>query len=326
MATTNSHDDTHNNANDTIEIPIVDLPSHLRCHSTPLSGRTITTRIKINKGSTAFTEVPFAHSIHFAARQSTCDTCFAQCDVNTLEYECEEGCGIHYCSELCKQKGSARHMRICHLIQQTNNRTKKNARFMNESLSLLISLSSNTQPLDRVTNMMMDGTKKGCRDTKKAESNFRALQHNIDKEGKELEPQHGSYAAALSVKNLNGIGLYNVYGDEVAVSICPALAMVNHSCKPNCQQITYNGSCRLRALRDIHIGEELSYSYMSLEGSDIERKANITDNWKFVCQCYRCKGGECIEFDAMHTCYCGSVCYEVERTTGECVCNLGVVK
>ena len=101
MATTNSHDDAHNNANDTIEI---DLPSHLRCHSTPLSGRTITTRIKINKGSTAFTEVPFAHSIHFAARQSTCDTCFAQCDVNTLEYECEEGCGIHYCSKLCKQK------------------------------------------------------------------------------------------------------------------------------------------------------------------------------------------------------------------------------
>ena len=57
MATTNSHDDTHNNANDTIEITIVDLSSHLRCHSTPLSGRTITTRIKINKGSTAFTEV-----------------------------------------------------------------------------------------------------------------------------------------------------------------------------------------------------------------------------------------------------------------------------
>eukprot|EP00548_Thalassiothrix_antarctica_P018316 CAMPEP_0194191444 /NCGR_PEP_ID=MMETSP0154-20130528/66826_1 /TAXON_ID=1049557 /ORGANISM="Thalassiothrix antarctica, Strain L6-D1" /LENGTH=149 /DNA_ID=CAMNT_0038914097 /DNA_START=269 /DNA_END=715 /DNA_ORIENTATION=- len=149
---------------------------------------------------------------------------------------------------------------------------------MNESLALLIALSSNTRPLKQVMDMMTDDTKKGCRDTARAESKFRALVHNVEKEGKVLE-QPGTYAAALSIKNLNGIGLYNAYGEEVSVAICPAFAMVNHSCLPNCQQITHDGSCQLRALRDIAIGEELSYSYISLEGTKIEQKKAIVDNW-----------------------------------------------
>ena len=324
---------TENNNDNTIEIPIPELPTHLRCHSTPHSGRTITTRIKIAKGTAAFTEVPFAHSIHFSARKSMCDNCFAQCNddndddsSNHLEYECDGRCGVHYCTASCKEQGLIRHVRICHLIQQTNDKkTNKNSQLMNESIALLISLSSASQPLQNVMSMMMDNsTKKVLRDTAKAESKFRALSHNFEKEGKVLESR-GAYAAALSVKNLNGIGIYNAYGTEVAVTLCPTLAMVNHSCYPNTQQITDNGSCRLRALRDIDIGEELSYSYVSLEGSDVDRKTAITDNWRFVCKCHRCLGGECSEFDARHTCYCGAVCYEADRTSGECVCNHGRV-
>mmetsp|Transcript_27016 Transcript_27016/g.57884 ORF Transcript_27016/g.57884 Transcript_27016/m.57884 type:complete len:337 (+) Transcript_27016:281-1291(+) len=311
----------------TIEISIPGLPSHLRCHSTSLAGRTITTRIPLAKGSTTFKEIPFAHSVHYSARGTTCDSCFAQCNdaessTHYFEHECGGGCGVHYCSESCCNQSLARHRRICHLIRQTNGKTN-NARLMNESLALLISLSSNSQPLEEVMDMMADISKKGCRDTARAESKFRELVHCAEKEGMELEPP-GTYAAALSVKILNAIGLYNGYGEEVAVAICPLLALVNHSCRPNCQQISNDGSCRLRALRDIAIGEELSYSYMSLEGSELERKDAIEDNWKFTCRCHRCKGGDCREFDAEHTCYCGAVCYEVDRTLGECVCNNGV--
>lgn len=333
---------------DVDETHIRNLPSHLRCHITPQSGRTITTRVPIQKGTTFFQEQPFAHAIHFLPRKSTCDNCFAQLapsdivyfdDSNTtpsisssqqtaLEFPCKEGCGVHYCTEACREQSFMRHARICHLIQQTNDTTtngKKHARYMNEALSLLIALSSNPRPLEEVMIMMVDDyTKKGDRDTARAEREFRALVHCLETEGKILEAP-GAYAAALSIKNLNGIGIYNAYGEEVAVALCPVLAMVNHSCAPNCQQFTQDGSCQLRALRDIDVGEELNYSYISLDSTDSERKTAIEENWKFTCKCYRCAGGDCQTFDAAHTCYCGAVCYDVDRTSGECVCNTGKV-
>mmetsp|Transcript_20889 Transcript_20889/g.38327 ORF Transcript_20889/g.38327 Transcript_20889/m.38327 type:complete len:333 (-) Transcript_20889:17-1015(-) len=303
------------------EITIPGLPSHLRCHSTPSSGRTVSTRIDLRKGSTALREVPFAHAIHYAARGTTCDACFAQCDDSPgtgglLRYACDGGCGVRYCTEPCRRQSLPRHERACHLIRQTNGKNG-HSRLMNESLSLLIALSSNDRPLRGVMGMMMeDGTKKDRRDTARAETNFRALAHG----DVELE-RPGAYAAALGVKKLNAFGIFNSHGDEVAYALCPALAMVNHSCLPNCQQISDGGSCRLRALRDIEAGEELSYSYVSLEGTDVERKGAIVDNWEFICRCHRCRGGDCSAFDVAHVCYCGAVCYEVDRTQSDCVCN-----
>ena len=312
-----------NNTDKEVEAKIPDLPSHLRCHSTVNSGRTITTRIPLSKGSTAFREVPFAHSIHFTARRFTCDSCFAQCDadVSELQCKCSNGCGVYYCSDRCLANGSERHARICHLIRQTNGKTK-NAKLMNESLSLLISLSSNVEALEGVMGMLADETKKGRRDTAKAENVFRSLSHDVSLEGRALENE-GAYAAALSVRKLNAIGIYNMHGEEVAFCLFPALAMVNHSCVPNCQQIIHNGSCQLRALRDIEADEELSFSYVALntEATGLDSSDVIEDQWEFTCTCPRCKGGDCSDFDRKHVCYCGSVCYEVDRTLGWCICN-----
>jgi hypothetical protein len=204
---------------------------------------------------------------------------------------------------------------VCHLIQQTNQ--LRNATLMNQSLALLISLSSNPQPLKGVINLLIDSSKQAIRNGVKAESKFRALTHKDA-----LLELPGAYAAALGVRKFNGIGLFNAYGDEVAFALCPALAMINHSCVPNCQQITERGSCQLRALRDIRVGEELSFSYMSLEGTEMERKQEIQNNWEFTCICYRCRGGDCRSFDVEHVCFCGSVCFEVDRSEGTCICNV----
>lgn len=218
---------------------------------------------------------------------------------------------------------------------------------MKDAVALLISLSSNERPLECIMGLMGDGTKKGERDTVRAEASFRAMVLDVNTNNNNnlpngdfetnndnhdnpiphneqtivLTESPGSYAAAIQTKKLNAIGLYNRYGTEVAYTICPTLSMVNHSCLPNCQQITELGTCRLRALRDISAGEILTYSYMSLEDSEVERKSAIEDTWEFVCDCFRCQGGDCRDFDERHVCFCGAVCYEVDRTTGGCVCN-----
>lgn len=304
-------------ADDGRDVAVPGLPSHLRCHDeTYGAGRTVTTRVHLRKGSVVFEEIPFAHTVHYSARSRTCDACFAQCDEDeVLDFDCGCGCGVHYCTVECRSASLARHRSACGLIQQTN--LQRNATLMSQSLGLLIALSSNPHPLMGVMGMMPDSTVKGARDVAKAESKFRSLRHA---DAGSLEGP-GAYAAALSVKRLNAIGLYDAYGDEVAFALCPALAMVNHSCLPNCQQITEGGYCRLRALRDILPGEELTYSYMSLEGTEMERKEAIRETWDFTCRCSRCRGGDCQAFDAEHVCFCGAVCFEVDRRQCECVCN-----
>ena len=157
--------------------------------------------------------------------------------------------------------------------------------------------------------MMRVPTIKSQRQNDAAEATFRRLDHDnshsnnastnaIDAmESSNLESSSSSqllkdigiYAEALHTSRLNAIGMFNEYGDEIGFCLSPVLAMVNHSCLPNCQQLTINGACTLVALVDIQMGHELSYSYVSLlEGEAQERKESIQKNWEFQCICQRC--------------------------------------
>ena len=162
------------------------------------------------------------------------------------------------------------------------------------------------------------------RDGAEAEKRFRILDrvHN-SANNQPVVVGPGVYARALATAKLNAIGMFNDSGGELVFCLAPALVMVNHSCLPNCQQLTKSGSCSLVALRDIDAGEELSYSYiMSLGERNKERKESILRNWNFSCICGRCsQKQDCQAFDSEHTCYCGSICLEVDRSSGTCICN-----
>ena len=56
--------------------------------------------------------------------------------------------------------------------------------------------------------------------------------------------------------------------------------MLNHSCEPNCGLI---GSQVLVAMRDIEVGEELSFDYAMCDASDY-------DEFKFLCELPTCRG------------------------------------
>jgi hypothetical protein len=170
--------------------------------------------------------------------------------------------------------------------------------------------------------MLQDTSKHGRKQCTAAEAQYRGLDHGAGSALSHRETQ-GVYATALSTQRLNAVGIFDEYGDELGCVLAPLAAMVNHSCLPNCQVMVEYGQCRLVALRDIAAGEELSYSYVSLQGGEEDRKRSIKDTWQFSCRCERCCGEvDCSAFDWAHVCYCGSVCVAVERSAAEeCVCN-----
>jgi hypothetical protein len=336
----------------TTQVEIANMPAHLCCHQTATAGRTVTTTTLISKGDTALFERPYAHTIHRRYRSFTCDTCFGVSknhQQTVLLSPCPLGCGIHYCSVTCLTTGQKRHKRSCGLRRQieTMPTSKKNKSNNNKdahsSLSLLLNISSSDAPIENLLELMRTPTIKSRRQNEAAEATFRRLNHSQSTDTDtdtdtntdttlemELELEEiGIYAEALHTSRLNAIGMFNEYGDEIGFSLSPVLAMVNHSCFPNCQQLTVNGACTLVALRNIQVGEELSYSYVSLEGNAQERKDSIIKNWEFECICERCRkpsGHSCTSFDAEHVCFCGAVCLVVDRGTGECVCNRGLLE
>jgi SET domain-containing protein len=56
---------------------------------------------------------------------------------------------------------------------------------------------------------------------------------------------------------------------------------INHSCEPNCEAVTDDGHIYIEALRDISIGEELTYDY------HLEYKGRYQADWRdrYACHC-----------------------------------------
>ncbi len=56
---------------------------------------------------------------------------------------------------------------------------------------------------------------------------------------------------------------------------------INHSCEPNCQAVTEDGHIYIEALRDISIGEELTYDY------HLEYTGRYQAQWRdrYACHC-----------------------------------------
>ncbi|KAJ3412292.1 hypothetical protein HDV05_001003 [Chytridiales sp. JEL 0842] len=76
----------------------------------------------------------------------------------------------------------------------------------------------------------------------------------------------------------------------VGVGMFPLVAMLNHSCRPNCVYVASEyGEMHVRTLRDVEEGEELCVSYVDLCASREERREKLLRGKHFWCTCERCE-------------------------------------
>jgi hypothetical protein len=70
-------------------------------------------------------------------------------------------------------------------------------------------------------------------------------------------------------------------------------SVINHDCAPNAmsgkQEVDVDGRITLRALRDLHEGEELSISYVERDLGVRARQAQLKRTYQFTCTCDRCQ-------------------------------------
>lgn len=85
---------------------------------------------------------------------------------------------------------------------------------------------------------------------------------------------------------LNGLTRISTDGfqlsDERYMFLDTFSGYINHSCNPTCG-VVKNGN--LIALHDIHIGDEITYDYSSVEWTPLEYRAYDPREWPMVCRC-----------------------------------------
>ncbi|KAJ3045762.1 hypothetical protein HDV00_007888 [Rhizophlyctis rosea] len=92
--------------------------------------------------------------------------------------------------------------------------------------------------------------------------------------------------------NSNSHGMRDPTGNgnmDVAVGMFPLVAMLNHSCMPNCAYVGIaHGQMLVRTLRPVAEGEELTVSYVDLYAGREERRGKLLETKNFWCECERC--------------------------------------
>lgn len=66
----------------------------------------------------------------------------------------------------------------------------------------------------------------------------------------------------------------------------------NHSCRPNAEFYNVGTSLRVRSVRPIGAGEEVTVSYVPLTHSLADRRRSLASQYKFTCTCERCQEEE----------------------------------
>ncbi|KAK4205013.1 hypothetical protein QBC40DRAFT_325619 [Triangularia verruculosa] len=77
--------------------------------------------------------------------------------------------------------------------------------------------------------------------------------------------------------------------DIVATALDLATAMINHSCEPNAFAFLEKGEIRVRSLRKIAAGEEITICYIDPTIDVKSRQEILMDEHFFECDCTRCK-------------------------------------
>lgn len=118
---------------------------------------------------------------------------------------------------------------------------------------------------------------------------------DIIRSSSELEDQ---LEADLRRFRANNFGVTDSMVRVVSSAVYPLVALLNHSCAPNCLLRYDLGSSSVSkheppvmeivAAREISKGEELTHSYVELVSPMHSRRASLRDIFRFDCQCLKC--------------------------------------
>ncbi|XP_066529199.1 N-lysine methyltransferase SMYD2-A [Hoplias malabaricus] len=101
-------------------------------------------------------------------------------------------------------------------------------------------------------------------------------------------PDNSVLTELFAQVNCNGFTIEDEELSHLGSAVFPDVALMNHSCNPNVI-VTYKGTvAEVRAVHEIHPGEEIFNSYIDLLYPTEDRNERLKDSYFFTCDCKEC--------------------------------------
>ena len=254
-------------------------------------GRHMLASSAIPRAAMVFTEEPFAFVVRSAHTSSVCAACFTP----TATHCCEQCRSIFYCSQACRQAFHKLHKsecklqdRVasiadahdvdCDLLRLTLRSICRRAAFCSnefeQQVAVLLHMS------DRFSSQWRGVVKAACAEL------FDELPARLKVGGL---TSRALFEVCCRI-NVNAHGMASDSNNtDSAFGLFRNVALMNHSCAPNCVCVNDGVTMCVRATRAISSGEELTYCYIDAYQTRQQRQADLKASKFFACKCTRCR-------------------------------------
>uniref|UniRef100_A0A3Q1MZQ5 N-lysine methyltransferase SMYD2 n=1 Tax=Bos taurus TaxID=9913 RepID=A0A3Q1MZQ5_BOVIN len=253
----------------------------------PGKGRGLRALQPFQVGDLLFSCPAYAYVLTVSERGNHCEFCFARKEGLSKCGRCKQA---FYCNVECQREDWPMHKLECSpmVVFGENWNPSETVRLTARILAKqkihpertpsekLLAVKEFESHLDKLDNEKRD----------LIQSDIAALHHFYSKH---LEfPDNDSLVVLFAQVNCNGFTIEDEELSHLGSAIFPDVALMNHSCCPNVI-VTYKGTlAEVRAVQEIHPGEEVFTSYIDLLYPTEDRNDRLRDSYFFTCECQEC--------------------------------------
>ncbi|XP_026488371.2 SET domain-containing protein SmydA-8-like isoform X2 [Vanessa tameamea] len=249
--------------------------------NSPLGGRGLFARERINKGSLIFTNEPTVYGPRANCEvKKICSNCF---HISDLCYPCGK-CYAYVCSDICN--GSSDHIKLCSFICN-NWRLKNNWDKIEKTPLVLARMIIYVQFLllsEKQRDLLGLFQRSQIKDTFEELNKLQCIYY--------LPEQHVEFLNIVeSIIKINSFRIsHSLIGNKIELrGLYPLSSFMNHSCIPNTRNVfTSNYLMTVFATKDIEKGDEITSCYTGLLWCSPARRYQLYKSKNFWCFCTRC--------------------------------------
>ncbi|XP_077986964.1 histone-lysine N-methyltransferase SMYD3-like [Glandiceps talaboti] len=256
-------------------------------------GRGYRAVVQIGTGELVLKEKPFAYVLCNTERGERCDFCFHS---RTTLLRCS-GCKFaRYCNVKCQRSAWLDHKAECASLKITAPKVP----------------TDSTRLVARIIYKLRDRTRD--EDTKKEVEDFLSLQSHLEEMEKRDDRKQQFTQMMFILKKCMDEDvlaeitpeLFAIFGRMVSncFSICDGdmrgsgvgiyngVALLNHSCDPNCVAVFRGTDIYIRSIKKINPGEEITICYIEVFTTTARRRRELKEMYYFDCTCEVCENLE----------------------------------
>ncbi|KAL0969326.1 hypothetical protein UPYG_G00225600 [Umbra pygmaea] len=254
----------------------------------PGKGNGLRATHSVQAGEVLYSAEPLACCVSNKCAKDVCHSCFSR---HESLLRCSQCKVARYCNITCQKKAWSDHKRECQSLRSVHPRVPTDSVRLAARIVFRLLAPSQLSPelysleeLDSHLNDMAEEKREGL--SKLSSMLQLYLQHNNPDLTQDTPTLHP--LSLLAKVACNCFTISDGELQEIGVGLYPSMSLLNHDCRPNCVMLFQGTTLHLRSVRDIHPTEELTISYIGVLSPTRERRAQLLDQYHFICQCQLC--------------------------------------